>query len=178
MSQVVALIIFVPILRRASPTLATTLAQKTWLMMRQENLCKRSLPLLFLPFPPYSFLLTHLSLSPSSPSPLLLLIQLSQDTVQHYKEQLHLYDLKEIPMFYEFEDSSHIVTGGTTEKAVHTSAPPLSSLCSPLLSLLLSSALLSLLLLSDLSSLIPHLFCSPSFSLPSDQFSKQFTISV
>jgi hypothetical protein len=42
-------------------------------------------------------------------------------------------------MFYEFEDSSHIVTGGTTEKAVHTSAPP--SLFPPFP--LLSSALLS-----------------------------------
>lgn len=42
-----------------------------------------------------------------------------EDTVEYYKDQLYRYEIKEIPMYYEYEDNSHIINGGGTEKETH-----------------------------------------------------------
>lgn len=46
-------------------------------------------------------------------------VQLAEDTPEHYKSQMQSYQIKEVPMFYEFEEHAHELEGGLCEADVH-----------------------------------------------------------
>jgi adenylate kinase family enzyme len=47
------------------------------------------------------------------------LVQLTDDLPETYKEKFQRYQIKEIPMFYEFEECAHEVPGAVSEAEVH-----------------------------------------------------------
>lgn len=47
------------------------------------------------------------------------LVKLDDDLPETYKTKFLKYQIKEIPMFYEFEECSHEVPGGVSEADIH-----------------------------------------------------------